>query len=156
MTRKFEYLMHPGQTADCAYKLDEFMFPAYHSSLVYKYYCVSSFLRICQISLFYISLLYKVISCVKQTDKIEVVRSTVRLTFKTTKPRTRGQGTLKTIDIERSMEGCCRTSLFLFSNKQLIGQGLVYFPLFEGVFVTLKRAVCLIALKAISMGSHEN
>ena len=35
-----------------------------------------------------------------------------------------------------------------------IGQGLVYLPLFEGV--ALKRAVCLITLKAISMDSHDN
>ena len=27
----------------------------------------------------------------------------------------------------------------------------MYLPLFEGAFVTLKRAVCLMALKAISM-----
>ena len=38
----------------------------------------------------------------------------------------------------------------------LIGQGLVYLTLFEGVSVALKRAVCLIALKAISMDSHDN
>ena len=31
----------------------------------------------------------------------------------------------------------------------------MYLPLFEGVYVALKRAVCLIALKAISMDGHE-
>ena len=54
------------------------------------------------------------------------------------------------------MEGHCGTSLFLFSNKWLTGQGLVYLLLFEGLFVALKRAICLITLKAISMGSHDN
>ena len=38
----------------------------------------------------------------------------------------------------------------------LIGQGSVYLTLFEGVSVALKRTVCLIALKAISMDSHDN
>ena len=73
MTIKSEYLIDPGQTADCAYKLDKSMFRAYHSSLIYKYYCVSLFTCICQISLFYISLLYDVTFCVKsikQTDKV--------------------------------------------------------------------------------------
>ena len=32
----------------------------------------------------------------------------------------------------------------------------MHLPLFEGVFVALKRAVCLIALKTISMDSHDN
>ena len=50
------------------------------------------------------------------------------------------------------MEGRCRTSLFLFFSKQ----GLVYLPLFEGLFVTLRRAVCLMALKAISMDSDSD
>ena len=71
-------------------------------------------------------------------------------------PRSPSQGIFKAIDIESSMEGRCRTNLFLFSNKWLTGQSLVYLPLFEGVFVALKRAVCLIALKAISMDSHDN
>ena len=90
MTIKFEYLIHPGQTAECAYKLGKLMFRPYHSLLIYKYYCVSSFTCICQISLFYISLLYDVMFCVKsikQTGKIEVARSIVLWpTFKTTKP----------------------------------------------------------------------
>ena len=138
---KFEYLIHPSQTAECAYKLDKLMFQAYHGSLIYKYYCVSPFTRICQISLFYISLLYDVIFCVKsikQTDKIEVARSIVLWpTFKTT-----SQGIFKTIDIERSTEGRCRTSLFLFSNKRLIGQGLVYLPLFEGAWTVMTFNLC--------------
>ena len=117
------------------------MFPAYHGSLIYKYYCVSPFTRICQISLFYISLLYDVIFCVKsikQTDKIEVARSIVLWpTFKTTKPRN-----FNTIDIERSMEGHCTTSLFLFSNKWLTGQGLVYLPLFEGAWTVMTFNLC--------------
>ena len=28
MTIKFEYLIHPGQTVECAYKLDKLMFQA--------------------------------------------------------------------------------------------------------------------------------
>ena len=32
----------------------------------------------------------------------------------------------------------------------------MYLLLFEGVFVTLTRVVCLMALKAISMDSHDN
>ena len=116
------------------------MFRVYHSSLIYKYYCISPFACICQISLFYISLLYDVIFCVKsikQTGKIEVAKRIVSWpTFKT-KPRN-----FKTIDIERSMEGRCRTSLFLFSNKWLIGQGLAYLPLFEGVWTIMTFNLC--------------
>ena len=138
---KIDYLIHPSQTAECAYKLDKLMFWAYHSPLIYKYYSVSPFACICQISLFYISLLYDVIFCVKsikQTDKIEVARSIVLWpTLKTTKPRN-----FKTIGIERSMEGRCRTSLFLFSNKWLIGQGLGYLPLFEGAWTVMTFNLC--------------
>ena len=139
---KFEYLIHPGQTAKCAYKLDKLVFQAYHGSLIYKYYCVSPFTRICQISLFYISLLYDVIFCIKsikQTDKIEVARSIVLCQ----PSRPPSQGIFKTIDIERSMEGRCRTSLFLFSNKWLTGQGFFfYFPLFEVTFNLCCRLGC--------------
>ena len=52
------------------------------------------------------------------------------------------QRIFKTIDIERSMEGRCRTSLFLFSNKWLIGQGLVYLPLFEGAWTVMTFNLC--------------
>ena len=52
------------------------------------------------------------------------------------------QGIFKTIDIERSMEGCCRTSLFLFSNQWLIGQGLAYLPLFEGAWTIMTFNLC--------------
>ena len=138
---KFEYLIHPGQTAKCAYKLDKLVFQAHHGSLIYKYYCVSPFTRICQISLFYISLLYDVIFCVKsitQTDKIEVARSIVLCQ----PSRPPSQGIFKTIDIERSMEGRCRTSLFLFSNKWLTRQGLVYLPLFEGAWTVMTFNLC--------------
>ena len=138
---KFEYLIHPGQTAECAYKLDKLVFQAYHSSLIYKYYCVSLFTRICQISLFYILLLYDVIFCVKsikQTDKIEVARSIVLRQ----PSRPPSQGIFKTIDIERSMEGRCRTSLFLFSNRWLTWQGLVYLPLFEGAWTVMTFNLC--------------
>ena len=117
------------------------IFRAYHSSLIYKYYCVSPFTCIYQISLFYISLLYDVIFCVKsikQTGKIEVARSIIPWpTFKTTKPRN-----FKRIDIERSMEGRCRTSLFLFSSKWLIGQGTAYLPLFEGAWTIMTFNLC--------------
>ena len=51
--------------------------------------------------------------------------------------RPSSQGIFKTIDIERSMEGRCRTSLFLFSNKWFIGQGLKYLPLFEGAWTIM-------------------
>ena len=52
------------------------------------------------------------------------------------------QGIFKTVDIERSMEGRCRTSLFLFSNKWLIGQGLAYLPLFEGAWTIMTFNLC--------------
>ena len=52
------------------------------------------------------------------------------------------QGIFKTIDTERSMEGRCRTSLFLFSNKWLIGQALAYLPLFEGASTIMTFNLC--------------
>ena len=127
---KFEYLIHPSQTAECTYKLDKLMFQAYRGSLIYKYYCVSPFTRICQISLFYISLLYDVIFCVKSNKQTRLRSQEASYYGQPSRPPS--QRIFKTIDIERSMEGRCRTSLFLFSNKWLIGQGLVYLPLFEG------------------------
>ena len=74
----------------------------------------------------------------------------VRPKFKITK-----QGIFKTIDIERSMEGRCRTSLFLFSNKWLIGQGSVYLPLFEGVCGSQKSHL-FDRFEGYSMESHGN
>ena len=47
------------------------------------------------------------------------------------------QGILNTIDMERSMEGRCTTSLFFISIKWLIGQGLVYLRLFEGAWTVM-------------------
>ena len=111
------------------------MFRAYHGSLIYKYYCVSPFTRICQISLFYISLLYDVIFCIKS---IKQTRSrSQEASYYGQHSRPPSQGIFNTIDIERSMEGRCTTSLFLFSNKWLIGQGLVYLPLFEGAWTVM-------------------
>ena len=52
------------------------------------------------------------------------------------------QGIFKTIDIEKSIEGRCRTSLFLFSNKWLIGPGLAYLPLFEGAWTIMTFTLC--------------
>ena len=75
-----------------------------------------------------------------QTDKKNKKHCTILLGQHSRSP---SQEIFKTIDIERSMEGSCRTSLFLFSNKWLTEQGLVYFPFFEGVFVALQRAVTL-------------
>ena len=52
------------------------------------------------------------------------------------------QGVFKTIAIERSMEGRCRTSLILFSNKWLIGQGSAYLPLFDGAWTIMTFNLC--------------
>ena len=41
---KIEYLIHPSQTAECAYKLDKLMLQAYHGSLIYKYYLLTNWL----------------------------------------------------------------------------------------------------------------
>ena len=40
------------------------------------------------------------------------------------------------------MEGRCGTSLFLFSDKWLIGQGLAYLPLFEGAWTIMTFNLC--------------
>ena len=52
------------------------------------------------------------------------------------------QEIFNTIDIERSMECRCTISLFLFPNKWLIGQGLVYLPLFEGAWTVMTFNLC--------------
>ena len=52
------------------------------------------------------------------------------------------QGIFKIIDTERSIKGRCGTSLFLFSNKWLIEQSLVYLPLFEGAWTVITFNLC--------------
>ena len=64
------------------------------------------------------------------------------------------QGIFKTIDIERSTEGCCTTSLFLFSNKWLIGQGLAYLPLFESAWTVM--TCCWLGCSRARDKSDEN
>ena len=71
--------------------------------------------------------------------------------------RPSSQGIFKTIDIERSMEGRCRTSLFLFLNKPLIGQSLVYLLLFEGAWTIMTfNLCCLLGCSHARDKSDEN
>ena len=54
---KFEYLIHPGQTAECAYKLDKLMFQAYHGSLIYKYLlCITLYTHLSDFIILYFAI----------------------------------------------------------------------------------------------------